>query len=283
MFTLPESPALRRAPTAASILLTLVAGLAAGSGGGCASSNAGGPADPRSTAIYDVAREAFGKGQLREALAKVDEALDIDADNADASLLGSVVMLAFCARDDSSSDCRYEKAESYARRAVASNPQLRDAKNTLGVILVHEKRYDDAIQVLKPLAEDILYGSPEKSWGNLGWAYLEKGMANEAIDALRRSVAAQPTFCVGNLHLGQAYEKKGDLSAARDALTRALDTQRPGCDKLIDAFALRGRILQKQGNKESAIADFQKCRDLAPLSATGKRCDVDLKALQVAN
>ncbi len=247
---------------------------------GCGGSNAGGPADPRSTAIYDVARESFGKGQLREALAKVDEALDIDGDNADAALLGSVVLLAFCAKDESSTDCRFDQAEKYARRAISSNPQLRDAKNTLGVILVHEKRYDDAIQVLKPLAEDILYASPEKSWGNLGWAYLEKGMANEAIDALRRSVAAQPSFCVGNLHLGMAYEKKGDLIAAREALTRAVETPRPGCDKLQDAFEIRGRIFLKQGSKDPAIGDFQKCRDIFAASPTGKRCDAELRSAQ---
>jgi Tfp pilus assembly protein PilF len=229
--------------------------------------------------MYDVAREAFGKGQMREALAKVDEALDIDGDNADAALLGSIVLLAFCAKDETSTDCRFDQAEKYARRAIASNPQLRDAKNTLGVILVHEKKYDDAIGVLKPLAEDILYASPEKSWGNLGWAYLEKGMATEAIDALRRSVAAQPAFCTGNLHLGMAYEKKGDLIAAREALTRALETERPGCDRLQEAYELRGRILAKQGSRDQAQADFQKCRDVGPLSPVGKRCEAELRAL----
>ncbi len=262
-------------PNRQSLMLTSL--MLASIAGGCGGTGAAGPADPRSNAIYDVAREAFGKGQLRQALAKVDEALEIDGDNSDAALLGAVVLLGFCAKDETSTDCRFDQAEKYARRAMASNPQMRDAKNTLGVILVHEKRYDDAIGVLKPLAEDILYASPEKSWGNLGWAYLEKGMANEAVDALRRAVAAQPTFCVGNLHLGMAYEKKGDLSAAREALTRALETQRPGCDKLQDAFELRGRILAKQGNKEQAASDFQKCREIAPSSPTAKRCDSEAK------
>lgn len=253
----------------------LVAWSAVGCGAGAAQ-----PADPRSTAIYDLAADSFKKGQLREALAKVDEALEIDGDNADAAYLGSIVLLQFCERDETSSDCRYANAEKYAKRALTSNPMLRDAKNALGVILVHEKKYDEAISVLKPLAEDILYGSPEKSWGNLGWAYMMKGQHNEAIEALRRSVASQPSFCVGNLRLGQAYEKKGELSAAKEALTRAVETKKPGCDRLQEAFDLRARISLKQGNKEAAIPDLQKCRELADKSSVGQKCDNQLRSLQ---
>ena len=253
--------------------------IAAGVGASCAAQGPS-PSDPRSTAIYDLAADSFKKGQLREALAKVNESLEIDGDNADAAYLGAIILLQFCERDETSSDCRYADAEKYARRAVAANPQQRDAKNGLGVILVHEKKYDEAIKVLKPLAEDMLYASPEKSWGNLGWAYLQNGMYNEAIDALRRSVASQPAFCVGNLRLGQAYEKKGELSAAREALTRAVETKKPGCDRLQDAFDLRGRISLKQGNKETATADFQKCREIADKTPVGQKCDAQLKALQ---
>jgi len=248
--------------------------------GGCFAGSSGGAVDPRSNAIYDVARDSFGKGQLREALGKVDEALDIDSANADAAYLGSLILLDFCAKDAESSDCRLEQAEKYARRAIHANEDMRDAKNALGVILIHEKRYDDAIAVLKPLAEDIIYGSPEKSWGNLGWAYLEKGNAPQAVEALRRAVAAQPNFCVGNFRLGVAYEKLGDLMAAQGALTRALSTNRPGCDRLQDAFDARARISLKEGKREEARGDLQKCRDIAVSSPVGLRCEAAMRSLQ---
>src|SRR5262249_9568601 len=152
----------------------------------------------------------------------VQKALSFDEDNADAAYLGATVLLQFCAMDAGmqSSDCRFADAEKYAKQALKTNPDMRDAKNTLGVILIHEAKYDDAISVLKPLANDILYSSPEKAWGNLGWAYLERGNVDEAIDALRRAVAAQPLFCVGQYRLGLAFEKKGDEGAAREALTK---------------------------------------------------------------
>lgn len=250
----------------------LAIGLAAAAGAGCVGGGSGGPTDARSIAEYDVARDLFAKGQLRESLAKVEEALELDAGNADAAYLGSVIMLAFCARDATSTDCRFNEAERYAKKAIEANPDMRDAKNTLGVVLVHERRYDEAIAVLKPLAEDIFYGAPQNSWGNLGWAYLEKGQTDLAIDALRRSVAAQPAFCVGHFRLGLAFEKKGEMQAAREAFSRAIEVDRPECRGLQDAWEARARVALKQGEADDARSDYQHCEEIAPTTVTGRKC-----------
>lgn len=239
-----------------------------------------GAVDPHSTAVYDVARDAFGKGQLREAFGKVKEALDVDSDNADAAYLGAVILLQFCAMDEESSDCHYADAEKYAQRALEAKADLRDARNTLGVIQIHRKRYDEAIATLKPLAEDILYASPELSWGNLGWAYLEKGNVDGAVDALRRSVAARPTFCVGNYRLGLAHEKKGDVALAHAAFTRAVETDRPQCQRLQEAFDARVRVALKLGKSEEALADLERCRELSVATPVGRRCEAKLKSMK---
>jgi len=232
--------------------------------------------EQQSVAEYDLARDAFQNGRLREALDHVEKALELDDDNADAAYLGAVVLLGFCAGDARSSDCRFDEAEKMTRRALDANPDMRDAKNTLGVVLVHQKRYDEAITVLRPLAEDILYGSPEKSWGNLGWAYLLKGSNDLAIDALRRAVAAQPLFCVGQYRLGLAYEQRGELGLAREAFTKAVETDQPECQRLQDAFDARARVSGKQGLADEARADLTKCRDIAATTPVGQRCAAQL-------
>src|SRR5262249_48053619 len=155
--------------------------------------------------------------------------------------------------------------------ALKLNPDMRDAKNTLGVILINEGKCDEAIAVLKPLAGDILYGSPEKAWGNLGWAYLKRGNADEALDALRRAGAAQPLFCVGQYRLGLAFEKKRDYAAARDALNKAIDTPRPECQKLQDALEALGRVFVKLDSRDEARAALEKCRDIASTTPIGQR------------
>jgi type IV pilus assembly protein PilF len=234
----------------------------------------------QSVAEQDLAADDFKNGRLRPAFDHVQRALKLNPDNGEASYLGAMVLLGFCALDEKASDCRFKEAESFARKSIEVSPELRDAKNALGVILVHEARYAEAVAVLKPLTDDLVYNTPESAWGNLGWAYLLQGMTAEAIEALSRSVALQPLFCVGQYRLGLAYEKKGDLSLARDALTKAVDTDLPQCKRLQDAYDARARVLGRLGLKAEARADLERCRDMGVQTPTGQKCAAQLQIYQ---
>jgi type IV pilus assembly protein PilF len=236
--------------------------------------------EARSVAEHDLGADARQNGRLREAYDHAQRAIKLNPDNAGAAYLGAVILLQFCALDAHSSDCRFKEAEALARKALEIEPEHRDARNSLGVILVHEQRYDEAIAALKPLTEDLVYGSPEAAWGNLGWAYLERGSTGEAIDALNRAVAVQPLFCVGQYRLGLAYEKKGDLPLAREAFTKAVDTDLPQCKRLQDAFSARARVLARQGLKDEARADLERCRDMGVQTLAGQKCAAQLQTYQ---
>ena len=246
---------------------------------GCVHSVSGAE-EQRSISEQDLGADARQRGRLREAYEHVQRALKLNPDNADAAYLGTVVLMQFCALDEASSDCRLPEAERLARRTLEIAPEHRDAKNSLGVILVHEHRYDEAIGVLKPLTQDLVYGSPEHAWGNLGWAYLERGSTGEAIEALSHAVSVQPLFCVGQYRLGLAYEKKGDLPLAREALTKAVDTDQPQCKRLQDAYSARARVLARQGLKEEARADLERCRDIGVQTPAGQKCAAQLQTYQ---
>jgi tetratricopeptide (TPR) repeat protein len=163
---------------------------------------------------------------------------------------------------------------------VENKKDFREAKNTLGVILVHQKRYKEAIEVLLPLANDILYATPETAWGNLGWAYLLSGNTTKAIEALERALALQPEFCVGAYRLGLAYERKGEFKAARDAFSRAVETDRRECNGLLDAYKARARVALKLGDPEAAREDLKRCRELAGETPEGQECSIKLKRLK---
>jgi len=242
---------------------------------GCSSASGTGPGahDPArmSESEYDIARDLWlRRNQPREALAHALKAVELDDSNAEAAHLVALLYLDFCSRGPA--ECRLAAAEKQARLALKDRPDFREAKNTLGVVLIHEKKYPDAIAVLKPLTEDILYQTPENAWGNLGWAYLEQGAYDPAIDALKRSVAAQPLFCVGSFRLGLAFEHKQELTSALDAFTRALETDAPGCNSLQDAFAARARVRIKLGDSDAARADLDRCATLSGKTDVGKEC-----------
>ncbi len=248
----------------------------------CAGTTAGpGPRDPvrQSESEYDIARDLWlRRGQLRQALEHALRAVELDEDNAEAHHLVALLYLAFCAQGPA--ECRLGDGERHARRALDLDPDFREARNTLGVVLIHQKRYEDAIRTLKPLSEDILYQTPEKAWGNLGWAYLEAGDTDRAIDALRRSIAAQPLFCVGSYRLGLAYERRGELAPALTAFSRALETNAPECSRLQDALLGRARVAHRLGQMDSTRADLERCVALSTLTETGKNCRSWLEKLK---
>lgn len=239
------------------------------------------PEDARvAQAELDLGSDAFQRGRYREALEHVTKSLEVDEGSADAHYLGAMALLVFCAADSDSPDCRYDDAERHVRAALAIDPDFRDAKNALGVILVHRGKPKEAVSVLRPLSKDILYRSPEKAWGNLGWALLESGKLDDAISALKRAVAAQPLFCVGHYRLGLAYEKKRDFAAARHALTRALSIEEGGCDRLQEAFSARARVHERLGQHAKLREDLERCQRVASSTPTGRACARRLRTVQ---
>jgi Tfp pilus assembly protein PilF len=251
-----------------------------GGSGAAPQSSPGRSDDQQSIAEYDVARDLWiRRNQPREALEHALKALDFDEDNAEAAHMISLIYLDFCRQGPT--ECRLEDAERYARQALDAAPQFREATNTLGVILVHQKRYTDAVATLKPLTEDILYQTPENAWGNLGWAYLEKGSLDPAIDALKRSIAAQPNFCVGHYRLALAYERKKDPHAALTAFNRALDNDQR-CKGLQEAYSGRARVLLQLDRTDEARSDLKDCVRLDKSTPAGRECGALLGKLDYA-
>ena len=231
----------------------------------------GGDPERMSESETDIAKDLWlRQNQPREALGHALDAVELDDRNAEALHLVALLYLDLCRR--SPDDCRLEEAERHATLAVQVKRDFREATNTLGVVLIHRKKYDQAISVLKPLTGDILYQTPENAWGNLGWAYLEKGELEPAIDALSRSVAAQPVFCVGNYRLGLAYERKRQPAQALAALDRALGTDDPACQSLQEAYLARARVRATLGQVDDAKDDLDRCVTLQKSSEAGKEC-----------
>jgi type IV pilus assembly protein PilF len=139
-------------------------------------------------------------------------------------------------------------------------------------VLIHERKFNQAVEILEPLTKDILYTSPENAWGNLGWAYLELGRLDDAQDALLRSIAAQPRFCVGHYRLGLVEERRGRPAAAIESFSSALKAD-SRCAGLQDAILHRAKAYLATGQTEPALADLSRCAQLSLSTLAGKECE----------
>ncbi len=227
--------------------------------------------DRQSEAEYDLARDAWiRRGDAREGLSHALKSVEIDEDNAEAHHLLSLIYLDMCQR--LAQDCRLADAETEARRALKLRADFREARNTLGVILIHTHKPAEAASTLEPLTKDILYATPESAWGNLGWAYLDMGRLDDAREALLRSIAAQPRFCVGHYRLGLVQERLGHPEAAIESFTNALQAD-SRCAGLQDAMLHRAKNHLSLGHAEPARADLSRCAQLSLDTLAGKECE----------
>lgn len=233
----------------------------------------------QSQAEYNLASDLWlQRDQPRQALEHTLKAIQLDDENADAHHLAALLYLDFCRRD--ARQCQLHRAEAHASEAITVRKNFREAINTLGVILIHRKDYGRAVSVLKPLTDDILYQTPENAWGNLGWAYLELGQLDAALDALSRSVAIQPNFCVGHFRLGLARSKKGDYAGASAAYTRALSVPDPRCKALQEAYLGRAQASVQLSQTEQAVTDLRQCVSLDATTPTGHSCQALMNQLK---
>ncbi len=160
-----------------------------------------------------------------------------------------------------------------AELRAENNPSaLSEVQNSLGVLFIHTKRYEEAIEVLNKAAQEVLNREPWLAFGNLGWAYIETGEHDKAIEVLRRAMFEQPKFCVGAYRLGQAYYHKRDYEVARDTLRQAIAIPEAGCDQLQDAHHLLGMTYLRLGEDDQAKAAFDKCRAINAASPIGRSC-----------
>ena len=84
----------------------------------------------------------------------------------------------------------------------------------------HGEDLDQALSYAQR-AKQLMSNLPEVS-DTLGWIYLKKGLANNAVEIFQTLVASRPNQSTFRYHLGMAYSMKGDKVRALEELKKAL-------------------------------------------------------------
>ncbi len=240
---------------------------------GCATtSTAGTPDGERSYREFQLAASLRDEGQVASAIEHLRKALELDATNAEAHLLLGFIQME---RGD------YPQAEEHLSTGIEllekqkrGGATLAEARNIYGLCLMELNRYEDAMVVFRESATDELNTAPHLAWGNLGLAQLKQGEYQEAVKSTMEAVRIQPRFCVGYYTMGQALWRMKHYEDAERALVSAIEAD-PSCSddpRLQGAWRLRGEVRAHLGHRRDAIADLERCVELAPYSNDGRMC-----------
>ena len=129
-------------------------------------------------------------------------------------------------------------------------------------------------EYVKKYREKIDYEITDtKNYSELGSAYAEKGMIDDAINAYKKSIEIEPDNARVHYSLGTLYAMKGKYSDAADEFCMAVEIN----PDMSEAHYNLGLSYFRQGMFDKAIAEYQATLKLLPERQNKKRAGVHYK------
>lgn len=245
---------------------------------------------------YQLALGYFHNQRVEAAVEELQKAIEADAQNAEAYNLFGLVALKqaydyqaqaetfSCLKGADAQAVRMEEdrklreAEMHFRKAVELRPSYPEAWNSLAVVALLLRAWDEAIEASGNALKDPTYNLPIFARANLGWAHFNKKDLQNAWKELYDSVATAPGFCVGRYRLAKVYVERGEVEQALDAIEPVVaDGKR--CP-IQEAFLLGGMLYDRRKNLEKARDLFRGCMDMSPRSCVADECRRYAKMIQ---
>lgn len=207
---------------------------------------------------YDLGASYFGEQFIPQALRELLLSLEDNPDNAEAlHLLGFIYM----GRKD------YPTAIKYFRKALALDPEFYICWNNLGTAYLASARWEDAVDLYQDLMGKPMYNTPELAYNNLGWAYYNLGMLEQAREQFEMAAFLKPEMCLAHNNLGLVRAKQGNYVGA----SRSFQSAIKGCPQYAEPNFHLAQILQANHDQQARFY-FERCYNLASDSTWGDRC-----------
>ncbi|HEY2585623.1 MAG TPA: GNAT family N-acetyltransferase [Tepidisphaeraceae bacterium] len=153
-----------------------------------------------------------------------------------------------------------EPAVELLQQAANLRPNSHEVHRNLGLALMTIGRLDEAIEALR---RSIAVRPLAATYTNLGIALAAKGQAEAAIAAHRQCIAIQPDYAEGHYNLGNALLEKGRLDEAIGAHRRAIALN----PRYHEAFANLANAMKFKGQLDEAIDLYHQAIALRPGAA----------------
>jgi tetratricopeptide (TPR) repeat protein len=182
------------------------------------------------------------QGQYQAALDRFQRAVVNDPANPD----GYYNMAAFYHQMGKSRGNAQELAlaENFYRQALDRNPDYRDGRRGLAVLLVEQNRGEEAVRMLEGWVQRSPINSDARV--ELARVYQELGNKEQAQRHLVDAIGVNPSDSRALAALGRLYEESGNLTAALSNYERALARNQAQPDLAARVASLRSSLGQPQ-------------------------------------
>jgi tetratricopeptide (TPR) repeat protein len=159
----------------------------------------------------------------------------------------------------------YLESVKYLKKAVELDEDNLEAYNLLAEIYAENRKYEDALPVVRRILEISPYSSV--AHGHMGEILYSKGRYGEAILTLRKSLQLGPKNPRIYFLLGKVFERLERLTDAVLEYETAVELS-PATFEYREALATTYRML---GQEMSAIRQWEKCLDLSELTEVERK------------
>ena len=137
---------------------------------------------------------------------------------------------------------------------------------------VDDDRLDEAVDLLREAAELAPAEARAAIRHDIGYLCLRSGRFEEAADAFRTAVLAEPGFALAHVRLGAALQALGDPDAALAAYERAAEIDGSRADAPFRA----GVLLESRGRRAPALAALRRAASTRPPGALSRLAEARL-------
>ncbi len=106
---------------------------------------------------------------------------------------------------------------------------------------------------------------PGETEYRLGNRFLQKGRAEDALNAFDRAIAENPGYAPSHMSRGLTLMALGRTNDSLNSLNRAIEQD----DQLAEAYANRGVLHDRSGRHPAALQDYHAALELKPALANG--------------
>jgi Flp pilus assembly protein TadD len=224
--------------------------------------------DAQAIALGNLAKVLAWAGKFEEADRLTTRALELTPDAADALYLRGFSL-------DRHGDT--VAAAGYYERTLRVDPNHVRARTNLGIILYHQRRFDEAADHLSRAASAA--PSDSRVRHNYGLVLSESDRVTEARQQLETAVELSPDDAVIQYDLGLVCAKQGDMDCAAARYRRAVAIDPAHAD----AHNNLGIVLAKQRRWSDARAHFETAVQLDPDNAGARANLARIDALLAAD